>query len=299
MKKVFFTLTVLSVSVCLSAQTTMPDFSKLGYKKQVMYTSSKGEFEEFHDQTGVVEIGSVLFNTKTNQVVGFVSEEKEDEEVSATTAAMSIDPLCEKYYWISPYAYCLNNPIRYSDPTGKFPIETIWDIGNVLYDVGAAVVNHIKGDHTAAVGNWTDLGLDAAAVVIPYVPAGATKVLKAADKAVDVGKAVDKTTDAAKVSKYSDVPNPKNVKEGGSFTKTQKQNILEANKQQNGGKFVSDESGKVLDTPAQSKKGQKANMNQAEIDHIQPKSKGGTNSSSNAQVLSKEENLRKGNKYGN
>jgi 5-methylcytosine-specific restriction endonuclease McrA len=34
-------------------------------------------------------------------------------------------------------------------------------------------------------------------------------------------------------------------------------------------------------------------MNQAEIDHMQPKSKGGTNSSSNAQVLSKEENLKK------
>ncbi len=53
---------------------------------------------------------------------------------------------------------------------------------------------------------------------------------------------------------------------------------------------------KILDMPTQSKKGQKANMNQAEIDHITPKSKGGTNSSSNAQVLSKEENLKKGNR---
>ena len=37
-------------------------------------------------------------------------------------------------------------------------------------------------------------------------------------------------------------------------------------------------------------------MNQAEIDHIIPRSKGGTNKSSNLQVLSKEENLKKGNK---
>ncbi len=27
--------------------------------------------------------------------------------------AMSIDSLCEKYYWISPYVYCANNPIAF------------------------------------------------------------------------------------------------------------------------------------------------------------------------------------------
>lgn len=30
-----------------------------------------------------------------------------------------IDPLCEKYYNISPYAYCMNNPVRYIDPYGR------------------------------------------------------------------------------------------------------------------------------------------------------------------------------------
>jgi RHS repeat-associated protein len=30
-----------------------------------------------------------------------------------------IDPLCEKYYNISPYAYCANNPVKYIDPDGR------------------------------------------------------------------------------------------------------------------------------------------------------------------------------------
>lgn len=119
MRKILFLSVILSGSFCLSAQKTMPGFSKLGYKKKVMYTSSKGEFEEFHDQTDVVEIGTVLFNTKTKQVVGFVSEDKTEADVSSATVAMSIDPLCERYPWISPYAYCLNNPVRYVDPDGR------------------------------------------------------------------------------------------------------------------------------------------------------------------------------------
>ena len=34
------------------------------------------------------------------------------------------DPLAEKYYSINPYAYCLNNPIKFIDPTGEDVI--IW-----------------------------------------------------------------------------------------------------------------------------------------------------------------------------
>ncbi|MFV0545958.1 MAG: RHS repeat-associated core domain-containing protein, partial [Bacteroides sp.] len=32
---------------------------------------------------------------------------------------MTVDPLSEKYYSVSPYAYCANNPILYIDPDGR------------------------------------------------------------------------------------------------------------------------------------------------------------------------------------
>ena len=34
----------------------------------------------------------------------------------------SVDPLCEKYYHLSPYAYCANNPVNAIDPDGKLVI---------------------------------------------------------------------------------------------------------------------------------------------------------------------------------
>ena len=34
-----------------------------------------------------------------------------------------MDPLCEKYYSTSPYAYCVNNPVRYIDPDGQKPTK--------------------------------------------------------------------------------------------------------------------------------------------------------------------------------
>lgn len=36
---------------------------------------------------------------------------------------MQTDPMAEKYYWISPYAYCANNPIKFVDPTGEEQIR--------------------------------------------------------------------------------------------------------------------------------------------------------------------------------
>ncbi|HEY0653359.1 MAG TPA: SpvB/TcaC N-terminal domain-containing protein [Chryseosolibacter sp.] len=116
---------------------------------------------------------------------------------------LSADPLAEMTPGWSPYNYTYNNPVVFTDPDGRIPIETIWDIGNVIYDVGKAVYHHVKGEHDKAKGAWGDAALDAGAMLIPYVPAGVSK-LRYADEAVDAVKSLDKLNDAKKLSKADD-----------------------------------------------------------------------------------------------
>ncbi len=123
MKAAIFSLIILFLSTSVLMGQKKQELSKNPFKDAgydvLMATSSKGEFVEFHDQTDIVEIGSVLYDTKTKQIIKILDKEDSTTVISSVTPAMSIDPLCEKYYWISPYAYCMNNPMRYKDPDGR------------------------------------------------------------------------------------------------------------------------------------------------------------------------------------
>lgn len=77
------------------------------------------------------------------------------------------------------------------------------------------------------------------------------------------------------------------------FSAKQKAEILQQNRTRNGGVLRSDYSGKILEEPRRYTKGCAPNPNEAQIDHITPRSLGGWNSAENAQVLSREENLKK------
>ena len=215
-----------------------------------------------------------------------------------------VDPMLEKYYPYSPYGYCLGNPLKHVDIDGKY-VESAWDVFSLALGAKSFWDNIKSGNIGAAVVDGFGVLADGVALALPVIPGGvgaAIKGVRTVDKAVDaidVAKGVDKAADVVQktsIGKYRDVADPKNMGAGKGFTPRQKRSILEENMKNNGGELRSDISGKKLDLPVQSKKGVKANMNQAEVDHIYPKSRGGTNSSSNAQVISKEENLKKLNK---
>ena len=95
---------------------------------------------------------------------------------------------------------------------------------------------------------------------------------------------------------YSDLKDSKTVGAGKKFTSTQKKKIIQSNMERNGGVIKSDLSGEILVPATQSQKGVTPNPLEVQIDHVHPRSKGGSNSYSNAQVLSRLENILKSDK---
>ena len=51
-------------------------------------------------------------------------------DVAGVPMWTSVDPLAEKYYHVSPYAYCENDPVNAVDPNGKQPVKYIDSDGN-------------------------------------------------------------------------------------------------------------------------------------------------------------------------
>lgn len=85
---------------------------------------------------------------------------------------------------VNRYAYANNNPYRYTDPTGKIPVDTLWDFGNVTYDVVKITIGYATGNHQMVVDGTIDLAADSIALAVPYLPAGSTKALGVGTKSV-------------------------------------------------------------------------------------------------------------------
>ena len=112
----------------------------------------------------------------------------------------TMDPLAEKYYSISPYAYCAGNPLMFVDPDGRV-IESIWDIASLVTGVVSFKSNIQQGNIGDAVVDGIGIVADGIALALPAVPGGVGAGIKAArvaDKAVDAKKSTILTKNVAK-----------------------------------------------------------------------------------------------------
>ncbi|MDH6310672.1 hypothetical protein M2451_004141 [Dysgonomonas sp. PFB1-18] len=119
MKKAALFLAILFVT-CLVTQAQEDIFKKHGVTKEPL-TLSKGKYKETFYNEEIMQVGTVLINTLTNKVVKFLEEDttKFAYKAETTSRFLTVDPLAEEHYSWSPYAYVLNNPMRYIDPDGR------------------------------------------------------------------------------------------------------------------------------------------------------------------------------------
>lgn len=119
MKKVILFLVFALFSVGF-IQAQQDIFKKYGHKKEIL-TLSKGKYQEVFKNEEVVQIGTVLLNTKTNRIVELlqIDTTKINYIAELSSRFLTVDPLAVKHPEISPYAFCNNNPVRYIDPDGR------------------------------------------------------------------------------------------------------------------------------------------------------------------------------------
>ena len=89
-----------------------------------------------------------------------------------------MDPLCEKYYSTSPYAYCMNNLVRFIDPDGRTPRIYIDGTG-----LGHAFVTIGEGENTVVYtyGRYGALG-SSGSILRSGTPSGEGVLIKKTGK---------------------------------------------------------------------------------------------------------------------
>ncbi|MCU6769241.1 hypothetical protein OCV73_09850 [Barnesiella propionica] len=92
----------------------------------------------------IANIDPNYFNLEINRIDSFITHYSIKLLFYTRSRYISIDPEAERYYSISPYANCANNPIKYIDNDGKRIVDTQ---GNpITYSVKAGWSSNVTND---------------------------------------------------------------------------------------------------------------------------------------------------------
>ena len=145
-----------------------------------------------------LESNRYRFNGKEEQTVfGIPYIDYEARQYDPILARWSApDPLAEKYYGISPYAFCANDPVNLVERDGR-AWDVVWDVASVGFGIHNLVKNLQSGNVDAAIDDGVGIAVDLVSAFIPFVPGGVGAV-RAGAKAVN---AIDNVADATKTTK--------------------------------------------------------------------------------------------------
>ncbi|MFA9466975.1 MAG: RHS repeat-associated core domain-containing protein [Velocimicrobium sp.] len=146
------------------------------YSKETVSNPFKYAGEVYDEETGLYYLSARYYDPKMGR---FINEDTYEGQA-------------ENLLSLNSYIYCYNNPIRYRDPSGNIPVETVLDFAFILWDAGECAKN-------PSLQNFAYLTWDIVAAALPYVPGSyitkGGKVIIKADNAEDASKAADKFLD--------------------------------------------------------------------------------------------------------
>ncbi|MBO8458802.1 MAG: hypothetical protein IAA73_00490 [Bacteroidetes bacterium] len=132
-------------SVQLWAQTPYDSFAQQAYSPILDWDSiqalqKQGVAEEFTLQEDTIVLTPCLAAIDTAEQLVLLVDTLQNMLVCTPLTDkllrwLSVDPMADDYLHISPYAYCVWNPVRHIDPDGR----DVWDI-----DQNGNIINHIK-----------------------------------------------------------------------------------------------------------------------------------------------------------
>lgn len=179
--KLFLTGILVFVLGFAQAQNDYNPWKKYGYTPPKALTLSDGKYQEFFDADTIVQIGSVLFNTITNEVVAFIKYDTTYSEATlephVISRWLSPDPLAQERPSWTPYNFCSNNPINRIDPDGRLDdiiitgennssVTLKTDMIDIKVNASSLGIN-FGGNHVLQGEDILSAGLDIVGVVDP------------------------------------------------------------------------------------------------------------------------------------